>query len=242
MVFQSAKLTPVSPSDDKVLTAPVYSCTANQHVQKVNWDITVVPSPCKTGHQLSSFILLPFCFGRNRLMKVGEQKGGSKSNRLLFSLKGLVHGEDLPSYACLLSTPLIMWYGVMESADPGAAALSTRQKQWWAVRSAFHHATFIYHKGGICLTLIWALLTNWEGHQVTFSTRVYCRFMFAVVPAPAWLRALLCCFWKHVPGRGMRARNRTCLLAIQHRGENIKRLSCCAQRRKERVGGTNPEA
>lgn len=55
-VFQSAKLTPVSPSDFKVLTAPVYSCTANQHVRKVNWGVTVVPSPCKTGHQLSSLI------------------------------------------------------------------------------------------------------------------------------------------------------------------------------------------
>lgn len=74
--------------------------------------------------------------------------GQSKSNRLHFSLKGPVSADDLPSYACLLSTPLIVWHDAMESGDPGAAVLSTRQKQRWAARSAFHRATFIYYKSG----------------------------------------------------------------------------------------------
>lgn len=110
--------------DVKVFTAPVYSCSGNQHVQKINWYITVVLSPSKAGHLLSSLFVLPVCFSRHRtLIKVS---GGSKSNRLHFSLKGLVSTDDISSYACLLSMSLIIrcdgeWWC-------WAAVLSTRQK------------------------------------------------------------------------------------------------------------------
>lgn len=71
-----------------------YVLQCNQHVQKANWDITVVLSPCKTGHQLSSVIVLPFCFSKNRTL----MKAWQESNRLPFSLKGVVSAGDLTFY------------------------------------------------------------------------------------------------------------------------------------------------
>jgi len=62
-----------------------------------------------------------------------------------------------------------------------------------------------------------------------------------VVPAPALLWALLCPFWKQAPYRGVRARRNLSSSHTAPRGE-AKKTQLQGQRRKERVGGTNPEA
>lgn len=154
---------PLSPSGAEVLTALIYLCSANQHVQKINWDIMVASPPHKTGHHFSLVIALPFCFRRKR------KAGGSNNNRLHSSLKGLVSTDVLFSHICPLSPVFIMCCNVVGSSDPGAAVISTGQSWRWTERPAVHCAMFLHQKGMCYLIHILTLWTNYKQHPITFT-------------------------------------------------------------------------